>query len=842
MLPVRHGCIVLGNGTHVASLHGVKIQSNHVLEKLALPAAILVVMLGIAVMAGWYLHIPGLLQIHSSLAPMVFNTALSFLLTGFALLALRFSCPRIARMLAVGVALIGGLTLVQMLTGLDLHIDQIFMQHYVTFKTSTPGRMAPNTALCFFLSGINLWVLAARFSPQSKASINGVLAPAIVALALIALAGYAAGVETAYGWGNLSRMAVHTATGFVVVGVALYGLRPAGVQSSQIPSVGIMLLVLALIGWQALTTREMTSLQNDVNLRAEHVKLNLLTRMETSTQALQRMALRWEKSGGVPEEEWRNDAIMYINDSDYRFLARYTTGTQQQVWVVAEDAAYEANVRAVLTFTACALPVTSWIPNPQLGDLWVEVIPLLVGGRLDGCLMAVRSPTQIISRMRALIGGTPHPLTIWVDGEVMYQEVSDGQWHADTELQIAERNLSLKLTPTKEQLATSWLPVIVLVSGIAATALIMFLMYTISARKQQEAQFSQIVEMAPYGIFLLDADGLIDFVNKEAERLFGYPGGELLGQAVPILGLQCSTDPQGVDAGVAPSEMAVTQSLEGLHKDGPILPIDVRFSSVGHGRLARMILMVIDMRESIAAQRSIAAHVADLTRINEELNNFAYIASHDLKSPLRGIDQLATWIVEDMGDALSAPTREHLRLMRTRIKRMERLLDDLLAYSRAGKSGDKAVTVDTRELVKDIFDLTAATTSIRLDAAEDMPVLHTRKVPLDLIFRNLISNAIKHHDKGEGSITVSARTVGDKIEFSVKDDGPGIAQEHQQRVFGMFQTLKPRDEVEGSGMGLALVKKAVESVGGSVVVESDGLNGSTFRFTWPSMMPSEGVG
>jgi len=226
--------------------------------------------------------------------------------------------------------------------------------------------------------------------------------------------------------------------------------------------------------------------------------------------------------------------------------------------------------------------------------------------------------------------------------------------------------------------------------------------------------------------------------------------------------------------------------------------------------------------------------IDELKRSNEELNNFAYVASHDLKSPLRGIDQLATWIEEDMGIHLVPEMQDHLRLMRSRVKRMERLLDDLLAYARAGRAGDELVTVNTRELVENIFDLSATNRPIKLQVAESMPVLCTPKSPLDLVFRNLIVNAIKHHDKPEGTIEVSARPIADGFEFTVKDDGPGIPPEHQQRVFGMFQTLKPRDEVEGSEIGLALVKKTVESIGGRVTLESDGKNGCTFRFTWPS--------
>ena len=238
--------------------------------------------------------------------------------------------------------------------------------------------------------------------------------------------------------------------------------------------------------------------------------------------------------------------------------------------------------------------------------------------------------------------------------------------------------------------------------------------------------------------------------------------------------------------------------------------------------------------------RSLALETKKLQASNEELDKFAYVASHDLKSPLRGIDQLATWITEDLGDSLHSDTKDHLRLMRSRIGRMEQLLDDLLNYSRIGRYVDQIVTVNTRDLVRAVFERNENAKEIAIHIAEDLPILRTHKVALELVLHNLIDNAIKHHDKPHGRIDVAARPTADGFEFTVKDDGPGILLEHHERVFGMFQTLKPRDEVEGSGIGLALVKKTVESVGGAVTLESDGQHGCTVRFTWPAKTLGKG--
>lgn len=226
----------------------------------------------------------------------------------------------------------------------------------------------------------------------------------------------------------------------------------------------------------------------------------------------------------------------------------------------------------------------------------------------------------------------------------------------------------------------------------------------------------------------------------------------------------------------------------------------------------------------------------ELARTNVEMRNFAYVASHDLKSPLRGIDQLASWLAEDMEGQVSATSLEHLRLMRVRIARLENLLDDLLAYSQAGRVEGTPEMLDAGEMVRDVFDLCRGNRPFTLKVEGIFPTFLTTRTPLELVIRNLMNNAIKHHDSTQGALTVNVRRLHDRYEFSVADDGAGIAPEHFERIFGMFQTLRPRDEVEGSGMGLAIVKKTVESFGGTIQVAANAPRGAVFRFSWPAHM------
>jgi len=375
--------------------------------------------------------------------------------------------------------------------------------------------------------------------------------------------------------------------------------------------------------------------------------------------------------------------------------------------------------------------------------------------------------------------------------------------------------------------------------GVKVIAAIVDTSKYMRALQEAEARFRSMIEsVSDYAIITLDPGGHITSWNRGAKRLKGYDDHEIVGQHFSILYVKEDVEHGKPEAAlkVAAAKGRFEEEAWRVRQDGSRFLADVVVEAVrdDEGQLRGFVKVTRDITQRKEMEMRTLHLIDELKRSNEELNNFAYVASHDLKSPLRGIDQLATWIEEDMGIHLVPEMQDHLRLMRSRVKRMERLLDDLLAYARAGRAGDELVTVNTRELVENIFDLSATNRPIKLQVAESMPVLCTPKSPLDLVFRNLIVNAIKHHDKPEGTIEVSARPIADGFEFTVKDDGPGIPPEHQQRVFGMFQTLKPRDEVEGSGIGLALVKKTVESIGGRVTLESDGKNGCTFRFTWPS--------
>lgn len=242
--------------------------------------------------------------------------------------------------------------------------------------------------------------------------------------------------------------------------------------------------------------------------------------------------------------------------------------------------------------------------------------------------------------------------------------------------------------------------------------------------------------------------------------------------------------------------------------------------------------------ENVELYGTLQRKLAALEQSNCELSSFAWAASHDLKSPLRGIYNLASWIEEDFADGKSEKVKEHVAAMHRRIDRMEKLLDSVLEYARLERklAPDKEEVAEGSVLADDIRELIDLPEGFSLRFASDFDDVKLPRVAGQRVFSNLINNAIKHHDRDHGVIEVAVGDQGSSYVFNVTDDGPGIPPEYRETVFELFQTLKPRDAQEGSGMGLALVRKILAAYGGDIAVEPRPSRGAAFRITWPKAL------
>ena len=405
------------------------------------------------------------------------------------------------------------------------------------------------------------------------------------------------------------------------------------------------------------------------------------------------------------------------------------------------------------------------------------------------------------------------------------------------------------------------------------------------ALRESEAKLRGLYELSPLGIALTDMNGRYVEFNESFRRISGYSEKELKALDYWVL------TPKKYQAEEARQLEALARvghygpfEKEYVRRDGSLIPL--RLSGVlvtdrngdefiwsvvediterkrseealrrtrdeletrVQERTAELVIANRDLSREVAERRRaerelqelnetleqrVALRTAEAKRRAEELEQFAYVTSHDLKAPLRGIANLATWLQEDLAGKLSTDTAEQFALLQDRVGRMQALIEGLLEYSRIGRTHGVAEMVDTRALLEEISSMLSLSTDVAMDIAPDMPVLHTDRLRLGQVFANLIGNAVKHHSGSQVHIWVTVREKGRFYEFSVADDGPGIAPQYAEKVFMMFQTLTPRDVGNDSGIGLALVKKIVEEKNGLVTLESEEGKGSTFRFTWP---------
>ena len=366
----------------------------------------------------------------------------------------------------------------------------------------------------------------------------------------------------------------------------------------------------------------------------------------------------------------------------------------------------------------------------------------------------------------------------------------------------------------------------------------------------REAQFRVTFEQVAMGCAHVAPDGRWLRVNEKLCEIVGYSREELLQKTFQDITYpdDSATDLAYVEQLLAGEITNCAFEKRYCRKDGSLVWVQVtgalRRQPVSRdGELGEPLYFIVMIEEigdrkllelqnaeNYAALEQIKA---DLEKRNEDLDQFVHIVSHDLKAPLRGIANLATWLAEDLGDQLPAENQEQLGLMRQRVAWMDRLIEGLLRYARVGREQMIAELVNSHQLVLEIIDSLAPSPTFQIQVVDTLPILMAKRLLLSQVFANLLSNALKHHDRAVGRIAVGCHDQVKHYKFYVTDDGPGIPIDQQERIFGVFQTLNGQDSPENTGIGLSLVKKIVETEGGTIQVYSVEGRGSRFEFTWP---------
>lgn len=349
----------------------------------------------------------------------------------------------------------------------------------------------------------------------------------------------------------------------------------------------------------------------------------------------------------------------------------------------------------------------------------------------------------------------------------------------------------------------------------------------------------RILRFMQEALFVLDKSNSIILANKAGLALLGYGDeNELLGHRFADIFAR----PNDADNFLKNVDQQHTTAYwEGTFKkaDGKrftgLYAVNIIHDENDHVEAKAVSIQNISKRKEVEA--IFAENTRRLEKNNKELDQFSFIVSHDLKAPLRAISNLSLWLMEDLGSTLPEDSKKNLEMMRSRVARMESLINGILEYSKIGRTQVSPESFNLSGLLAEVIDLLAPPAHIKVLFSEKMPSAIAPKILLQQVFSNLIGNAIKYGDKKDLVISITVVATESYYEFTIEDNGPGIAPEYHEKIFLIFQTLQSKDTFESTGIGLTIVKRIIEEQGGKIWLESEVGKGSKFIFRWPVMSP-----
>jgi PAS domain S-box-containing protein len=547
-------------------------------------------LLGVLVLIGWYTHSLTLIQVHPSFVAMQYNTALGFLICGTGLIAINLLRLGAVRFSGIFLMLLGGLTLIQYIFGPDLGIDQLLMEFYVDVKASHPGRMAPNTALCFFLVGLALLISIQLQKDKTQANVLGLLGGLILTLGSVAFFGYLSGVETAYGWGNLTRMAVHTSFGFIIlgVGVIFYAWEIAVGKSNDIPKwfpilVGIASITTTFLVCQAEVSDQRGHIKKQIELISNHSKQKLQDELSGNINGLERLAKRFDVRDRPSKGELISDANVYLADHESIHLIAFVDDEFHAQWVAplkGNEKYLGVELPQVLAHRDDLLKAKVSKANicftVEMGEGKhgiLAMIPTFRNNTFQGFVVGVIGFEQLFEEMLEgpYIKGISGLLFEGTDTkrEKVIENWKKSPWLVRNSFDVSGKTWELWLKPDQSWLdaQSSTLPdVILIVGAFISLFMMMFVHLMIKARyyaketatmnlalkkahdglevrieertkdlRSSEEMTRAVIEGALDGMIIIDEKGNIKSFNPSAGRIFGYSQEEVLEKNIKIL-------------------------------------------------------------------------------------------------------------------------------------------------------------------------------------------------------------------------------------------------------------------------------------------------------------------
>lgn len=796
------------------------------------------------VMTGWFMHWDHVVQPVATVVPMQFNTALTFFTATLALLAAEKGYRNFSTLLALLVLCMAATIGMQYVVDGNFGIDSLFVKPYLQTRTTHPGRMAPNTAIAFVMysSALLYWLRGENAMMQFNLMLFANIT--LMLIGVIALSGYLAKVEAAYSWWGLSDMAVQTAGGLVVLSLcALCHMRilsrrmESGQTRVWLPAyVALAGAVLTLLIAQGMLLYHKTVAHDTVVVEADRIgSLINLELNRFAVRSLTRMQERYlfqggDEKEGEAKESWQNDAAHFIRDNiSYHSIALLDKkfGVEGIQPPAGRESFWQKAADSLTPITDDKAHVSDMLRLEDEPPMVVIYLPLK-----EGYVAAAYKIEDAVTRIIGDFSSHNFYYTLFdSDGKEIYRTTSGNavpaawQLTHEEKIPVARQEWTLDVTLDVAAYQNNGLVLLVVSFGFAFSFLSAFTLFQAGKSRRFQKRLEAILEQIIDGMVTIDTEGYIRHINKASEKIFGYAAAEAIGQKVNIL---LPRDTWRDDMYLTHALGAIRE-MEGRKKNGDAFPMEISVAEVKIGKERMYSALIRNITERKEKEQEMM-----IMRAESELSQFAYVASHDLKAPLRGIDNLALWIAEDLGPALTPQAKEQFALLHNRVARLEKMLEDILRYSRAGRITGNPEPLDVGEMLAVMAEPVNRDGKFKIVFEGAMPTITVHRTPLEQVFSNLIFNAIKHHDKGTGTLTVGVIPRGRYYEFYVLDDGPGIPPKFHAKVFQIFQTLQPRDKKEGIGLGMAIVKKLVEWQGGRVWIESEApeKRGTAFHFLW----------
>lgn len=844
---------------------------------------LIVTLISLIVLIGWIIHSNFLIQVNPSLPSMQFNTALCFLLCGYNLLFLdRANSGIIIIIIAIIIGTIALITGSQYVFDTNYGIDTLFVKPLAFVHITHPGRMAPNTALNFIFVSLTFLIIAkhGKSTKTYVVMIVALLGSLVIALGLVPLLAYLAGIESATSWGGFTQMAIMSAICFIFIGfgISLHAFKHPDILPALLPvPVFIGMLTAVLSFSSTIKVYEDNQFKSYIQSEALDTANTYVKFLNTLYSSLSHIRKRWEIQGGTSKEWWEKDAETYIHDYTSLRILFWVNKQFQISWIIPKEK-YKNYIgydyysvdksdtertntinKAILSHAA----QTTKINNLSFGDVWNSfqyINPLFVNKQFDGLLIAVIDVNQSFDNLFKQRLYKNYFLSVTEDGIPIFNNLPKDiipaqKWSQSASAEINGRTWKFTLTPTQYILknTSSNVPTIVLVTGVLISLITVLAIFSsLKAKKNAQAlvisegRLQAIMDASHHSVISTNIDGTIQLFNPAAERMLGYTADEMIGKQTPVV---FHSNEEMIARTQKLNELLGTEIKPGfatfiaklnqqevdeqewtyVRKDSSTFPVWLSISALHNSN------------NEVVGYVGIAQDISERKALDTMKNEFISVVSHELRTPLTSIRGSLSLLVGGAMGVFDDKIIKLLNIAYSNCERLIRLINDILDIEKieAGKMKFQLTTININDLAEGVVAENQAyaqkfDVSLELLKAPSTIFVKADSDRLIQVLTNLISNAVKASPKNK-TVILKITSQNDKAIFAIIDEGPGIPIEFQKRIFQKFTQADSTTghKQAGTGLGLSISKAIIDKLGGKIYFTTKLNEGTTFYVELP---------